>query len=57
MNVLYLMIPLSLLLGGGFLAAFIWAINNGQNDDLITPAHRALEDETEVSHERATKKL
>ncbi len=44
MNILYLMIPLSLLLGGGFLAAFIWTVNSGQVDDLVTPAHRMLDD-------------
>ncbi len=45
MNVLYLMIPISLLLAGGFLAAFIWSVRDGQVDDLETPAHRILEDE------------
>lgn len=45
MNILYLMIPVSLLLAGGFLAAFIWSINDGQIDDTETPAHRILEDD------------
>ena len=45
MNVLFLMIPISLLLSGGFLAAFIWSINNGQIDDTETPAHRILEND------------
>ncbi len=44
MNILYIMIPLSILLGGGFLAAFIWTVKSGQVDDLVTPAHRMLED-------------
>lgn len=44
MNILYLMIPLSLVLGGGFLFAFIWTVKSGQVDDLVTPAHRMLED-------------
>lgn len=48
MNILYIMIPLALLLGGGFVAAFIWAINRGQFDDLETPAHRILQN----THER-----
>jgi cbb3-type cytochrome oxidase maturation protein len=46
-NILYLMIPLSLFLGGGFVAAFIWSVRNGQNDDLDTPAVRILDETTE----------
>jgi cbb3-type cytochrome oxidase maturation protein len=46
MSVIYLMLPLALLLGFGFLAAFILAARQGQYDDLVTPAHRIfLEDE------------
>lgn len=45
MNIIYLMIPISLLLGGGFLAAFVWSVQSGQNDDLETPALRILEDD------------
>lgn len=49
MNVLILMIPIALLLGFGFVAAFLWAANNGQFDDTETPAHRILEKD---DHER-----
>jgi len=44
MNVLIFMIPISLALGGGFLAAFIWSVKTGQVDDTETPSHRILED-------------
>lgn len=44
MTVLYFMIPISLLLGFGFVAAFVWSVNDGQYDDTETPAHRILED-------------
>lgn len=44
MNILILMIPMALLLGVGFVAAFVWASQCGQFDDLETPAHRILED-------------
>ncbi len=44
MNILILMIPISLLLGLGFLLAFIWSVNSGQLDDTETPAYRILED-------------
>lgn len=45
MSVLVLMIPMALLLGFGFVAAFIFATNSGQFDDTETPAHRMLKDD------------
>lgn len=47
MNVLMLMIPMALLLGLGFVMAFIWAANKGQFDDMETPAHRILKEDNE----------
>ena len=44
MNVLNFMVPIALLLGFGFLSAFIWSVLNGQLDDTETPAHRILID-------------
>ena len=44
MNVLLLMIPISLLLGAGFLCAFIWSVKAGQFEDTETPAHRILDE-------------
>ncbi len=46
MSVIYIVLPLALVLGGGALAAFLWAVRRGQFDDLETPAIRvALEDD------------
>ena len=45
MNIIYLLLPLSLFLGGGALIWFILALRSGQFDDLETPAHRILFDE------------
>jgi cbb3-type cytochrome oxidase maturation protein len=46
MNIIHLMVPMALMLGGGFLVSFIWMARHGQYDDLETPAHRILlEDE------------
>lgn len=45
MNILFLMIPMALLLGFGFLAAFLWANRTDQFEDLETPAMRILKDE------------
>jgi len=42
MKVLYVMLPITLLLGFSFVATFIWITLKGQYDDLDTPAHRIL---------------
>ena len=47
MNVLIYLIPLALMLGLIGLAAFFWAMKNGQFDDLDGAAHRMLRDEDE----------
>lgn len=45
MSVLYLLVPLALIVGGLFVAAFAWALRRGQFDDLETPAVRVLFDD------------
>jgi cbb3-type cytochrome oxidase maturation protein len=45
-NLIYL-IPVALLLGGIGLAAFLWALRNGQYDDLDGAAVRVLLDDGE----------
>lgn len=45
MSVIYVVLPLALLLGGAFLAAFLWAVREGQFDDVDTPALRVVLDE------------
>lgn len=50
MNIVMLMIPMALILGLGFVAAFMWATSKGQFDDLETPAHRILNDDSERKH-------
>jgi cbb3-type cytochrome oxidase maturation protein len=50
MTVIFMLIGISVLLGGGFLVAFFWSVRNGQNEDLYTPSVRMLfEDETKPS--------
>jgi cbb3-type cytochrome oxidase maturation protein len=41
-DILYLLIPLSVLLMAVIVMAFLWAIRSGQFDDLEGPAHRIL---------------
>ena len=45
MDILYLLVPLSLLLITVGVGRFIWSVRNGQYDDLDSPAHRILHDD------------
>jgi cbb3-type cytochrome oxidase maturation protein len=45
MSILYILIPLALLLLGGAVWAFFWAVGSGQFDDLDTPAVRVVMDD------------
>lgn len=45
MNIIAILIPVALLLGGLGLAAFIWSIRAGQYDDLEGAARRILIDD------------
>lgn len=45
MDILYLLIPLSVVLVFLIGAVFWWALNNDQFDDLEGPAHRILMDD------------
>ena len=47
MDILYLLIPLSMVLVAVMVVAFFWAIRSGQFDDLEGPAHRILLDDDE----------
>lgn len=49
MNIIYFLMPLALLLGLGFAAAFIASSYFGQFDDLETPAHRILFDDESIN--------
>ncbi len=55
MNIIFLMAILALLLSGFFVVAYIWAINNGQFDDLETPALRILKDDSRIKRSERTK--
>jgi cbb3-type cytochrome oxidase maturation protein len=45
MDILYLLIPLSLVLVVLVGVVFWWSVRNGQFDDLEGPAHRLLQDD------------
>lgn len=47
MEILYLLIPLSLLLVGIIVWVFLWAVRSGQFDDMEGPAHQILMDDND----------
>ncbi|WP_376693603.1 cbb3-type cytochrome oxidase assembly protein CcoS [Wenzhouxiangella sp. EGI_FJ10409] len=49
MNIIYVLIPLSILLMLLAIGAFFWAIRNDQFDDLDTPALDILDDDEKPS--------
>lgn len=48
MSALFFLIIISMVVAFGFLAAFIWAVKNGQFEDDYTPSIRMLFDDTIV---------
>lgn len=45
MDILWLLVPMSVLIALGIGAVFIWSTRSGQFDDLEGPAHRMLMDD------------
>ncbi|MEE9491990.1 MAG: cbb3-type cytochrome oxidase assembly protein CcoS [Gammaproteobacteria bacterium] len=45
MDILFLLIPISLVVMGIAIGIFLWAIKSGQYEDLEGPAHRILMDD------------
>ncbi|MDX1697266.1 MAG: cbb3-type cytochrome oxidase assembly protein CcoS [Thiohalobacterales bacterium] len=54
MEILYLLIPLSLILVALIVWIFLWAIRSGQYDDLEGPAHRILMDDDDTVETTST---
>jgi len=52
MEILYLLIPLTLVFVALGLAIFFWAVKSGQYEDLEGPAHRILFDDERVKISR-----
>lgn len=45
MSVLYVVVPLALVIVGVAVAAYLWAVRDGQMDDLETPGLRVVRDD------------
>lgn len=54
-SVLIVLIFISILVAGGFLAAFFWSVRSGQYDDDYTPSVRMLFDDQPPPKEHSTK--
>ncbi len=52
MSVIVLLIGVSVLVAGSFLAAFLWSVKNGQMDDDYTPSIRMLFDDEIKSNKK-----
>lgn len=51
MQIIVLLIVISLLIAGGFLFAFFWAVKDGQYEDDYTPSMRILLEDDMLSTE------
>jgi cbb3-type cytochrome oxidase maturation protein len=56
MKVVVLLLIASVLVAGGFLMAFLWAVRSGQYDDTVTPSLRMLRDDQSPSNSPGSKK-
>lgn len=57
MDILYLLIPLSLVFVAVIAVVFLWAVKSGQFEDMEGPAHRILMDDEFESPGSAQKSL
>lgn len=51
MSALYLLIPVAVVLVALAIWMFFWAVDNGQYDDLDSPAHSILFDDEDPQHQ------
>jgi cbb3-type cytochrome oxidase maturation protein len=58
MSVVFILVFVAIIMAGGFLVAFIWAVRSGQYEDTYTPSVRILFEEPPVKEaEEKRKKL
>lgn len=53
MTVIIVLIIISIMVAGGFLAAFLWAVRSGQYDDTYSPSVRILFDDKKSKSEKS----
>lgn len=52
MKVIFLLILIGVVVAGGFLGAFLWALNSGQFDDAVTPSIRVAQEDNESAEDK-----
>jgi len=57
MSAIIFLIFLGILVAGGFLAAFIWAVRSGQYDDDYSPSVRMLFDKDDIPHDEVSPQI
>lgn len=54
MEIIYILIPLSLVLVALIVGFVVWAVRNGQFEDLERPAYRILDDHDDMEGNRSS---
>ena len=57
MSVVFVLVFVAIIMAVAFLAAFIWAVKNGQYEDTYTPSVRILFDDVMVKEEKKEEKV
>ncbi|RXQ96590.1 cbb3-type cytochrome oxidase assembly protein CcoS [Ancylomarina salipaludis] len=52
MSVIFVLIAVSMVVAGGFLIGFLWAVRKGQYDDHYSPSVRILFDDEELKDQK-----
>ena len=56
MSVLFVLIAVSMVVAGGFLIGFLWAVKKGQYEDHYSPSVRILFEDHEIKEQEDLKK-
>ncbi len=56
MSVIFVLIAVSMVVAGGFLIGFLWAVKKGQYEDTYSPSVRILFDDQELEDQEKIKK-
>jgi len=55
LSVIFVLIAVSMVVAGGFLIGFLWAVKKGQYDDHYSPSVRILFDDQEIEDQEKSK--
>jgi len=55
LSVIFVLIAISMVVAGGFLIGFLWAVKKGQYEDTYSPSVRILFDDQELKDQEESK--